>query len=367
MALIDVIKCQMTDTELCVKFQSEDLMIGSQLIVYPSQVAFFVKGGKICDKFEAGTYTLSTDNIPLLNKLINLPFGKEAPFQAEVWFINLTAKLDMKWGTPIPIQLEDPKYGVIVPIRAFGQYGLRVDEPECFLKNLIGNAPAFSTDKVDAYFKGKLITQLNSLIAQKIALDKVSILEINAHLVSLSDFCNEKTNEVFAKYGLRLEEFNIMSINVPDDDISVQKLKEAKDTAARLRITGKDVYQMERSFDVLEKAASNEGVGGQMVAMGAGLGTGLGVGTQIGNMAGNIINTNPLTPPPIPTEKLFFVYLNGEQIGGQSVSMIADMVSKGLITGATLVWTSSMANWMPASQVAELTGLFMSPPPIPQV
>ena len=124
MAVIDVVKCPMRDTELCVKFPSNDLRMGSQLVVYPSQVAFFVKGGQIYDQFEAGTFTLKTSNIPLLNKIINLPFGSESPFQAEVWFINLTSKLDMKWGTPTPIQLEDPKYNIIIPVRAFGQYGL---------------------------------------------------------------------------------------------------------------------------------------------------------------------------------------------------------------------------------------------------
>lgn len=68
-----------------------------------------------------GTYTLKTENLPLLNKLVNLPFGGESPFQAEVWFVNQIALLDCKWGTPSPIPIEDPKYGVIVPIRAFGQ------------------------------------------------------------------------------------------------------------------------------------------------------------------------------------------------------------------------------------------------------
>ena len=47
MALIDVVKCELHDYELCVKFPSEDLRIGSQLVVYPSQIAFFVKGGQM--------------------------------------------------------------------------------------------------------------------------------------------------------------------------------------------------------------------------------------------------------------------------------------------------------------------------------
>ena len=125
MALINVIKCEVNNRELIYKFPSDDLCLGSQLIVYSGQTAFFVKGGRLLDQFENGTYTLKSENLPLLDKLINLPFGNKSPFKAEVWFVNQLSILDVKWGTPTPIQLEDPKYNIIIPIRSYGQYGLR--------------------------------------------------------------------------------------------------------------------------------------------------------------------------------------------------------------------------------------------------
>lgn len=365
MALINVVKCPMQDNELCKKFPSEDLHTGSQLVVYPSQVAFFVKEGQIFDQFEAGTFTLRSSNIPLLNKVINIPFGNESPFKAEVWFINLISKLDMKWGTPTPIQIEDPKYSIIIPVRAFGQYGLKVSEPELFLKTLIGNMTSFSAEKVDSYFKGKLLSQLNVAIANKMANDNISILDINAHLMDMSEYCNEAINKHFSKYGLELQEFSIVSINIPQDDPSLIKLKEAKDLAARLKITGRDVYQMERSFDVLEGAANNQGTGGQMVDMGMGLGVGAGIGQQMGQMAGNVMNTNPVVPPPLPQQLTYFVYVNGQQIGGLTPQMIQQLIMQGSINRDTLVWTQGMANWMAASQVLALAGLFQTPPPMP--
>ena len=93
MALIDVVSVQMNNDILVKKFPSDDLRLGTQLVVYPGQTAFFVKGGKIFDMFESGTYTLKTENIPLLNKLINLPFGSESPFRAEVWFSEFCSYL----------------------------------------------------------------------------------------------------------------------------------------------------------------------------------------------------------------------------------------------------------------------------------
>ena len=366
MALIDVVKREMTDNELCKKFPSNDLRLGSQLVVYPSQIAFFVKGGMIYDEFETGTYTLKASNIPLLNKVINLPFGGNSPFQAEVWFVNLITKLDMKWGTNASIQLEDPKYNIIVPVRAFGQYGVKVTNPKIFLKTLIGNMSDFSAEKVDRYFKGKMLSLLNALIAKKVASDGISILEINTHLVEMSEYCNTEINVSFEKYGLELVDFSIVSINFPENDPSFVKLKAAKDLAARLKIAGRDVYQMERSFDVLETAAGNEGTMGQMVGMGAGLGVGMGVGSGMSSMASQMINTNPVAPPPLPQETQYHIYLNGQQLSGMTLQNITLFIRNSMMNSSTLVWKAGLPQWVNASQIPEIAALFnQQAPPLP--
>lgn len=367
MAIIDVVKCDMQDGELCYKFPSDNLRIGTQVVVYPAQTAFFVKGGTVCDEFTSGTYTIKTENIPLLHKIINIPFGGDSPFKADVWFVNQIAKLDLPWGTPQPIQVEDPKYKIIVPVRAHGQYGMRVTNPRVFLETLIGNLQGFTSDKVDAYVKGRLVTALNSIIAQQIIDEGVSILDINTRLMQLSSTCEQTLNTQFEKYGITLTEFSIMSINVPQDDPSVVRLKEAKDLAARLAITGVGVYQMERSFDVMEKAAGNEGAGGSMAAMGAGLGVGFGVGNNIGGIAGNMLNPNAATPPPLPTGRLFYVAVGSQQLPNQNIAQIEALINQGQINGNTLVWATGMSGWLPLSSVPELMHLVntQTPPPIP--
>lgn len=367
MAIIDVIKYEITDGVFCYKFPSDNLKIGSQLVVYPSQTAFFIKGGSVCDSFSSGTYTITSENIPVLGALINLPFGGESPFKAEVWFVNHISKLDMPWGTPHPIQLEDPKYKIIIPVRAHGQYGLKVTDPRKFLETLIGNMSSFTTDKIDAYYKGKLIALLNNEIAQQIIDKGVSVLDINTQLMSMSNECEQKLNKIFDKYGVSIVDFSIMSINIPENDPSVIKLKQAKDLAARLSITGRDVYQMERSFDVLEKAATNEGAGGQMLAIGAGMGVGVGVGGVLGNMAQQMINANPsTTPPPIPQEQTYYIHVNGSQVPGQTFQSIRDLVRQGIVTGETLAWTIGMANWAKLKDIPLFASLVgnSTPPPI---
>ena len=108
MAIVDVVSYQGNPDVFAWKFPNTELSTWTQLIVNESQEAILVKSGKICDVFQAGRHTLSTDNIPVLNKIINLPFGGQSPFTAEVWYINKVFSLDIKWGTATPIQLQDP-------------------------------------------------------------------------------------------------------------------------------------------------------------------------------------------------------------------------------------------------------------------
>lgn len=372
MAIIDVVKYQGNDKEFVWKFPSEDLRLGTQLVVKTSQTAFFVKGGKIFDQFEPGTTTLKSGNIPLLNKIVNIPFGGDSPFQAEVWFVNLISKLDNKWGTPTPIQLEDPKYNVVVPVRAFGQFGMSIENPRKFLETLVGNMKVFSTEKVVEYFKGKIISTITSAIGKKIVLEGVSVLQIHVLLDDLSEYCREKITEEFSNYGVKIENFYLMSINIPESDPSVIKLKEAKDLAAKVKIAGKDVYQMDRSFDVMDKAAQNEGTMGDTMGAGMGLGLGFGMGNQMGNMANkmnvgqNQESQNPQTPPPPPNQNVqYFVLINNQQNGPHSIDSIKLLIGQGQVTKETLVWKEGMAEWSNIMEQNDLKLLFGAVPPPP--
>ena len=365
MALIDVIKCEVNDKEFIYKFPSDDLRLGTQLVVYPAQTAFFVKSGKICDEFTAGTYTIKSENIPILDKLINIPFGKKSPFKAEVWFVNQIVKLDMKWGTPVPIQLEDPKYGIIVPVRAFGQYGIKISDPRLFMESLIGNMASFTADKINEYFKGKMISQMSSLLAEKIGCERISVLDVNTHLVSMSEYCLARLAQYFLQFGVQLVDFTFMSINIPQDDPSFKKLKESIDKAAQLRIVGKDVYQMDRSFDVMEKAAANEGSMGNVANMGMGLGFVLNMGNQMGTMIGQNLNPN-IAPPPLPQTSTYYVVVNGQQLGPYDLNTMMAYVGSGQINSETLAWKQGMPAWSKIAFFPEFASFFQScPPPVP--
>lgn len=363
MAIVEIIKWEINTKELVYKFPSNDIRIGSQLVVYPSQIAFFVKGGKIFDSFTEGTYTVETNNIPLLNKVLNIPFGGESPFQAEVWFVNLVSILDFKWGTSTPIQIEDPKYKVIVPLKAFGQYGFHIREPRLFLEKFIGNMPSFSTETFVVYLRGLILSKMTSIITQKLYDDQLSLVNISSYLDSISTYALTCLCPVFDAYGIRLEMFVVMSITVDESDESFIRLKETIDSLARINIMGTENYKMDRSFDVLQQAAESDGAG--LIGAAVGLGAGVGIGSQINNLVGQQLNTAGSTPPPLPGMYDYFLGINGNQEGPYSFNAVIDAMRRGQITPDTLIWRKGLDTWLHVNDLPEFSNPVNFPPPFP--
>lgn len=285
MAIVEVVKYNGSPDVFAWKYPSEELGTWTQLIVNESQEAILFKGGKALDVFQSGRHTLETANIPILNKIINLPFGGRSPFTAEVWYINKVNSLDIKWGTASPIQLQDPKYSVFIPVRAFGQFGIRIENSKQFLVKLVGTLSVFDKTNILKYFRGLYLTKVKDAISSYLVHKQISIMEINAYIEELSTYLQEKMQPVLEEYGIKLVNFYVNDISVPEDDTAVKKLKDALAKKAEMNIIGYN-YQQERSFDTLEGAAKNPGTSGDL--MGAGLGLGMGV-TMGGAVGGQLV------------------------------------------------------------------------------
>ena len=178
MAIVDVVKYNGGPDVFAWKYPNSELGTWTQLIVNESQEAILLKGGQICDVFGAGRHTLETANIPILNKLINLPFGGRSPFSAEVWYINKVFSLDVKWGTSSPIQLQDPKYKVFIPVRAFGQFGIQIEDSKRFLLKLVGTLSQFDKNSLVKYFRGVYLTKAKDIISSYLIHKGLSLIHI---------------------------------------------------------------------------------------------------------------------------------------------------------------------------------------------
>lgn len=287
MAIIEVVKYNGAPNVFAWKYPSEELGTWTQLIVNESQEAVLFKGGKALDVFPSGRHTLDTANIPILNKIVNLPFGGRSPFTAEVWYVNKLFKLDIKWGTTSPIQIQDPKYGVFIPIRSNGMFGIQIEDSKKFLVKLVGTMPAFDEQSVIKHFRGLYITKVKDAISSYLVKKSISVLEINAYIDELSSFMKERIKPEMEEYGIKLISFYVNEISIPEDDSAVKKLKDALAKKAEMNIIGYN-YEQERSFDTMESAAKNDSMGAAPF-MGAGMGIGMGVGVG-GAMAGSMSN-----------------------------------------------------------------------------
>jgi len=284
MALIDRIKFDSpSDDAIVWKYPSDEIKLGAQLIVNESQEAVFFKGGKALDIFGPGTHTLASGNLPILTSLVKLAFGDNTPFTAEIWYVNKTAKRNLKWGTQGPIQVIDPIYNYPVSVRAFGQWGLKICNAKSFIVQLIGSQIAnnwkgyFGTEKIEEYFSGEIIQRLSDALAKFFVEKGVSIFQASAKINELSSFISQDISQEFQKFGLEIVNFNVERISIPQEEqIKFQEILGKKMEMDQLSQSClKPGYTTMRTFNILDNAANNEGLNGQLYGVGLGIGAGL--------------------------------------------------------------------------------------------
>ena len=333
MALCELIKYEGDNSTFIWKHPSEDFNSLTQLIVHESQEAIFFMNGQALDMFGAGRYTLETQNIPKIGKFLNRAAGDTTPFHCEVYFINKTEQMSIKWGTDSKVQYIDPQYGFPLAIGASGEMSLRAEDSRKLLLKLVGTENYLGQQKLVSFFRAFLMTRVKTYIAQYMKNNAVSIFEIDEHLTAFSEALHRQLIPDFADYGVSLERFFVTNIVKPDGDRQYEKFKElhfrqyadiaeaklrqqtdliyAQTEAQKVVIDSQAqatkraqegyTYAQERGFDVAEKVAQNEAVG-QFTNMGVGLGTMAGVGGAVGGLVGNAVNNslNAAVQPPVP-------------------------------------------------------------------
>ncbi len=240
---------------------SGEIKWGAQLTVRDSQAAVLFYKGKACDAFGPGRHTLKTANLPLLTKILSLPWRGDSPLRAEVYMVNLKYFTDLKWGTMDPVAFRDSDLGLI-RLRAHGVYNLQIVQPVLFINALVGTMGSFGTDDISAYLKKIIVSRFNDYLGEKLD----TILNLPGKFEEFSGDLQKKLVEDFGHFGLRLSHLYITSITPPEE---VQK---AIDDQGRMNII-KDMpkfVQMKAAM-AMEKAAENQGEAGAGMGMGMGM------------------------------------------------------------------------------------------------
>lgn len=313
--IAEVIKYEGDNATFIWKHPSEDFNSLTQLVVHETQEALFMMNGQALDLFGPGKYTLETQNIPLIGKIFNRVTGDVSPFHCEVYFINKTEQMAVKWGTDSKVQFMEPTYRFPIEIGACGEMSLRAEDSRKLLLKLVGTESILGQAQLTKYFRAFLMTKIKSYLAQTIREQAINIFEMDEHLNELSVALHKQLIPDFAEYGVTLEHFFVTTVMRPEGDAAYERFKslhfrqyadvaEARlnqqvdiinqqteaqklviqsQAIAQKRMQEGYTYAQERSFDVAGAAAANEGIG-QYTNLGIGMGTIAGVGSTVGGM-----------------------------------------------------------------------------------
>jgi len=394
---------------------------GSSLRVKDGEMAVFVyqqKDGALQD-YITGPYdqTIKTANFPVLSGIVGLAFGGASPFQAEIYFINLSGNIQIKFGVPY-FDVFDPRFlDFAVPMAARGTITFNITDYKNFIK--LNRLINFELEDLNKQIKDAVSKYVKAVITNAAADNNMPVLQMERKLLDINDLIASKIKDrLEADFGVNMKGFDLASIEVDKEsegyaelikvtadqttkttvaqtDVSIKNLEDMQSINAQnmeetLRIQREEAQrsqklQTETNFigthalnqqtDVLKTGAASLGNMGDMGGGGgmnpAGMMTGMMMGGAMGNQMAGMMNNmgqnmqqQQNTPPPPPTIS-YSVSVNGQTAGPFNLEQLQQMVQNGQLTENTHVWKQGMAAWEIATNVQELVNLFGAVPPPP--
>lgn len=262
---------------------SGEIKFGAQLTVRESQAAVFFYKGKACDCFGPGRYTLRTGNLPLITKILSIPWRGNSPLRSEVYMVNLKHFANNKWGTQNPVAFRDSELGLI-RLRAHGIFNVQIVQPVLFINSLVGTMGRMDTDSIATYLKRVIVSRFNDYLGE--TLD--TIFNLPGRFDQLSDELQKRLKDDFGNYGLRLSELYITSITPPPE------VQSAIDDRGRMELIGDmEKFMKLKAAMAMEKASENQGEAGA----GIGLGVGMMLPSMFGGMSSQQATSNSASKP----------------------------------------------------------------------
>ncbi len=233
MALSELIKYEGDNSTFIWKYPNEDFNCMTELIVHESQEAIFVANGQAADTFGPGRYKLDAENIPILTKLVNTITGVST-FHCEVYFINKTVQMSMKWGTDTKVRFVEPTMGVPVELGASGEMNLAISDGRKMLIKLVGTMNGIAweeqgegfTKSLQMSFRPLISTEVKSNLSTAIKQRNIDIVEVDEHLTELAEELKNKIAPGFEEYGLTIPQFYLTNIVLPESDPNFKRLRE---------------------------------------------------------------------------------------------------------------------------------------------
>ncbi len=343
---------------------NQEIKMGAQLVVRENQAALFVNEGKAADLFGPGSYTLTTQNIPILTTLRGWKYGFESPFKAEVYFFNTRLYTDLKWGTTNPVMMRDAEFGMI-RLRAYGTYAMKIAEPKRFFETVVGTQGLTATEEITGQLRSTILSRLSDAIAEA----KIPALDLAAHYDELSAAGKKVLGTEFESFGLELARFFIENVSLPEE------VEKAIDQRSKLGVLGDRLgqYTQMQTAEAIGTAAANPGgLAGAGVGLGAGVAMGQAMSQAMGPGAAGGATAPPppgaAAPPPPAGAPRWSLAVGGQTYGPYTDEQMRAMLAAGQVAPTTSAWRPGAAGWAAVSTYAELgAGAAPPPPPPPPV
>ena len=252
---------------------NDELKQGSKVIVREGQAAVFLKEGQMADILLPGTYTLDTDNLPLLSTLGAIPYFFMSPVVADLYFVSTKQFIDNKWATKNPIMKRDLDFNM-VRIRAFGKFAFRISDVASFMTEIFGSRGIVMTYDIVTYLSSMVGEAFSVLVGES----ELSVLDLATAYRGLSEGILERLNGQTESMGIEFSEILIENISLPEE---VEKLI---DEQSGIGVARQDMD----SFLRYQSARAMRDVTGKDGGL-RGLGAGMALGST---MARNIANLN---------------------------------------------------------------------------
>ena len=241
--LASIIKYEGDNNTFIWKHPVEDFNMGSQLIVHESQEAIFFRDGQALDLFGPGRYTLETQKLPLLDQIYKLPTDTEHTFHSEVYFINKTVQMAIKWGTPEKVRFIDPLTSTPLEIGASGEMNVQVSNSRKLLVKLVGTTKGISWDggpgmtkSLQASFRPLIANAVKTNLPAVIRNESIDLLEIDEKLDIISENLRQKIIPGFEEYGLTIPQLYVTSVVLPEDDPNFKRIRELHTISLQARV-----------------------------------------------------------------------------------------------------------------------------------
>lgn len=291
---------------------TEAFVSGTQLIVQHGQVAALFHDGRPTDGFEAGRFHLTTENIPVLSKILNIASLSGSPFRSHVFFVALKTFTNLGWGTPSPILLRDTEFRM-VNLRANGSFAIKIADPSTFLLTMVGTRGRETTFATHEYLRSIIASSFAEVIPTVLT----TVLDLPRHYDDIAEKVRDRVRDDFDQYGLELVDFLVESVNLPED------VQTAINRAAGTRAVGDDElgrFERVSRVEALRDAASQPAT---PTANGLAGGLGIGAGMQIAREMAGQVGGNSVPGRPAG--------LTVAQVKGK-LKELKELVGEGLIT-----------------------------------